>query len=98
MPSFRWWFTSQVLSSSGLFTQNVAAAWLILQQTGNGLDLAFLTCVSFTPVFLVGPWGGELVDRFDHCGLLIVTQTSLPPSATLAALALRVRPDSPRFS
>ena len=88
MPSFRWWFTSQVLSSSGLFTQNVAAAWLILQQTGNGLDLALLTCASFIPVFLVGPWGGELVDRFDHRGLLIVTQTSLLLlSATLAALA-----------
>jgi MFS family permease len=71
-----------------LFTQNVAAAWLILQQTGNGLDLAFLTCASFMPVFLVGPWGGELVDRFDHRGLLIVTQTSLLLlSATLAALA-----------
>jgi hypothetical protein len=26
VPGFRWWFTSQALSSSGLFTQNVAAA------------------------------------------------------------------------
>jgi MFS family permease len=88
VPGFRWWFTSQVLSSSGLFTQNIAAAWLILQQTGNGLNLALLTCASFAPVFLVGSFGGQLVDRFDHHGLLIVTQTSLLLlSATLAALA-----------
>jgi MFS family permease len=88
VPSFRWWFTSQVLSSSGLFTQNVAAAWLILQQTGNGLDLALLTCASFMPVFLFGSWGGQLVDRFDHRRLLIITQASLLLlSATLAALA-----------
>jgi MFS family permease len=88
VPSFRWWFISQVLSSSGLFTQNVAAAWLILKQTGNGLDLAFLTCAAFIPVFLAGSWGGQLADRFDHRKLLIITQTSLLAlSALLAALA-----------
>jgi MFS family permease len=92
VPSFRWWFTSQVLSSSGLFTQNVAAAWLILQQTGNGLNLAFLTCASFAPVFLAGSWGGQLVDRFDHRRLLIATQASLlAPSAALAILAFAGR-------
>jgi MFS family permease len=92
VPGFRWWFTSQVLSSSGLFTQNVAAAWLILQQTGNGLNLAFLTCASFAPVFLAGSWEGQLVDRFDHRRLLIATQASLLAlSAALAILAFAVR-------
>lgn len=88
MPGFRWWFGSQVLSSSGLFTQNVAAAWLILKQTGSGLDLALLTCASFAPVFFGGSWGGQLADRFDHRRLLIATQTALLLlSGTLAALA-----------
>ena len=87
MPSFRWWFTSQVLSSSGLFTQNVAAAWLILKQTGSGLDLAFLTCAAFIPVFAIGSWGGQLVDRFDHRRVLLSTQAALLLLAsTLAAL------------
>jgi MFS family permease len=94
VPSFRWWFTSQVLSSSGLFTQNVAAAWLILQQTGNGLNLAFLTCAFFLPVFLAGSWGGQLADRFDHRRLLIATKASLLAlSATLAVLAFAGRAD-----
>lgn len=71
-----------------MFTQNVGAAWLILQQTGSGLDLALLTCASFTPVFLIGSWGGHLADRFDHRRLLIATQTSLLLlSGSLAALA-----------
>jgi len=94
VPGFRWWFTSQVLSSSGLFTQNVAAAWLILQQTGNGLNLAYLTCATFAPVFLAGSWGGQLADRFDHRRLLIATQASLLAlSATLAVLAFAGRAD-----
>ena len=94
MPSFRWWFVSQILSSSGLFTQNVAAAWLILQQTRSGYDLALLTCASFIPVFLVGSWGGQLVDRFDHRRLLIATQACLLVlSGTLAVLAFAGRAD-----
>jgi len=94
VPSFRWWFTSQVLSSSGLFTQNVAAAWLILKQTGSGLDLAFLTCAAFIPVFAIGSWGGQLVDRFDHRRVLLTTQAALLLlSSTLAVLAFAGRAD-----
>ena len=94
MPSFRWWFTSQVLSSSGLFTQNVAAAWLILRQTGSGLDLAFLTCAAFMPVFAIGSWGGQLVDRFDHRRVLLATQAAaLLLATTLAVLAFAGQAD-----
>ncbi len=71
---FRWWFTSQVLSASGLMTQSVAAAWLVLQLTGRGVDLALLSVFTMLPVLLGSASAGALIDRVDLRKLLIVTQ------------------------
>ena len=71
---FRWWFASQVLSASGLMTQSVAAAWLVLQLTGRGVDLGLLSVFTMLPVLLGSASAGALVDRLDLRTLLIVTQ------------------------
>jgi MFS family permease len=71
---FRWWFTSQVLSASGLMTQSVAAAWLVLQLTGSGVDLALLSVFTMLPVLLGSASAGALIDRIDVRKLLIATQ------------------------
>jgi MFS family permease len=71
---FRWWFTSQVLSASGLMTQSVAAAWLVLQLTGRGLDLALLSVFTLVPVLLGSASAGALIDRVNLRKLLICTQ------------------------
>jgi MFS family permease len=76
VPVFRWWFTSQVLSASGSMTQGVGAAWLVLQLTGRGVDLAVLTTASLLPVLFGGAWAGALVDRVDRRRLLIFTQST----------------------
>ena len=71
---FRWWFTSQVLSASGLMTQSVAAAWLVLQLTGRGFDLALLAVFTMLPVLLGSASAGALIDRVNLRKLLMVTQ------------------------
>jgi MFS family permease len=73
-PAFRWWFASQVLSSSGSATATVAQSWLIYQLTGRAIDLGVLAAVTWLPVLLGAGWAGGLVDRVDRRRLLVVTQ------------------------
>ncbi len=79
---YRWWFAAQVLSASGLMTQMVAMAWLVLSWHGNGLELALLSTAGLGPMLLLGAWAGSLVDHHDRRRLLICTQ------ALLAAFSL----------
>ncbi|QMU74183.1 MFS transporter [Streptacidiphilus sp. P02-A3a] len=81
---FRWWFGSQVLSSSGSMTQAVALSWVVLQQTGNAFWLSVLSLCTWGPLLLLGAWAGTLVDRHDRRRLLLATQLLL----TLSGLAL----------
>ncbi len=79
---YRWWFAGQVLSASGLMTQMVATAWLVLSWGGNGVELALLSTAGLGPMLLFGAWAGTLVDHHDRRKLLICTQ------ALLASLSL----------
>src|ERR1700744_3769113 len=87
-PAYRSWFFSQVLSASGTMTQGVAASWLLLKLTGNGVDLGLLTACTFGPSLVLGPYAGALVDRLDRRKLLIVTQVLLLLLAAARAAVL----------
>ena len=65
--SYRWWFTSQILSASGTMTQAVAQSWLVLKLTGSAFWLALSVTVMFAPSLVGGAWAGSLVDRWDLC-------------------------------
>lgn len=75
-PTYRWWFLTQILSTSGSMAQGVAQSWLILRLTGNAWDLGLLGAISWAPVLLGGAWAGGLSDRCDRRRLLIATQTA----------------------
>jgi MFS family permease len=79
---FFWWFASQVTSASGLMTQLVAVAWLVLRWHGNGLELGLLSTAGLSPTLILGLWAGSLVDHNDRRTILIWTQS------LLAALSL----------
>lgn len=83
---YRAWFATQVLSTSGVMTQAVAAAWLVLHLTGRALDLAVLPVLTVGPTLLLGAAGGVLADRVDRRRLLVATQVA--SFAIGAALAL----------
>ena len=55
-------------------TQSVAAAWLVLQLTGSGFDLALLSVFTMLPVLLGSAWAGALIDRLNLRRVLITTQ------------------------
>ncbi len=74
---YRWWFIAQIVSASGLITQLVAAAWLVLHWHGNGLELALMSVAGLGPTLVLGLFAGSLVDHLDRRLLLISTQTLL---------------------
>jgi MFS family permease len=81
VPNYRLYFAGQVVSLSGTWMQGVAQAWLVLDLTGSGTALGFVSSLQFLPVLLFGPLGGVLADRFDKRRLLYATQAA---AATLA--------------
>ncbi|MCC7023610.1 MAG: MFS transporter [Thermomicrobiales bacterium] len=80
--NYRLWFVGQGISLSGTWMQTVAQGLLVLQLTGSGTTLGFVTALQALPVLLLGPWGGVVADRFPKRRLLYATQ------ATSGALAL----------
>jgi MFS family permease len=72
--NYRLYFSGQMASISGTSMQNVAMSFLVLQLTNSGTELGLATAARFVPIFLLGPWGGLVVDRVDPRRLLIVTQ------------------------
>ncbi len=74
-PRFRWWFVSQVLSSSGNMTQVAAMSWLVLSLTGSAVDLGLVSTATLLPILTGSALAGSLVDRFDRRRVLLVTQS-----------------------
>lgn len=81
--NYRLWFIGQGISLSGTWMQSVAMALLVLQLTGSGVALGFVTALQTLPVLVLGPWGGVVADRFPKRPVLYLTQAS---SGTLSLL------------
>lgn len=75
--NFRLFFAGQLISVTGSWIQQVAAAWLVLRLTGSGVAIGVDTGLTFLPMLLFGVRGGTLADRGDRRRILIVTNALL---------------------
>ena len=75
--NYRRYFAGQAVSLIGTWMQTVAQGWLVLEITGSGTALGLVAAAQFTPLLLLAPYGGVLVDRMDKRKLLIFTQSCL---------------------
>lgn len=67
----------------------VATSWLIFRLTHSALMLGTVSFVGQLPSFLLAPFAGVLVDRWDRRSILVGTQVlSMVQSLALAVLAL----------
>jgi MFS family permease len=86
--NFRLFFIGQGISQVGNWMTLVAQTLLVLELTGDGVAVGFLTACQFAPILLLGAWTGLVADRSDKRRLLMIVQVgAMAQSFTLAALA-----------
>lgn len=79
----------QGISLIGTWMTQLATAWLVYHLTKSALWLGIVSFVSQAPSIVLVPFGGVLVDRWNHHRTLIITQTlAMIQSLALAALTL----------
>ncbi|WP_165492297.1 MFS transporter [Egibacter rhizosphaerae] len=82
------WFAGNLLSNSGNWLHNVAAAVVVFNLTGSALLVGLATAAQFASLAVLAPWAGALSDRIDRRRLLLggqaVAATSAAALATIA--------------
>jgi len=73
--NFRLYFGGQSISLVGTWVQQIALGWTIYQLTHSSLLLGLVSFAGQLPLFLVTPFAGVLVDRWNRHRTLIMTQT-----------------------
>src|SRR5436190_5132157 len=90
--NYRLFFGGQIVSLLGTWITTTATSWLVYRLTGSAVLLGIVGFAGQFPAFVVGPFAGIFVDRWDRHRLLLVTQTvSMLQSFVLAALTLSGR-------
>ncbi|MBW4547391.1 MAG: MFS transporter [Symplocastrum torsivum CPER-KK1] len=87
--NYRLFFAGQAISLVGTWMTQIATVWLVYDLTNSALWLGIVGFSSQIPSFLISPFGGIIVDRWNRHRILITTQIlAMIQSLALAALAL----------
>ncbi|MGH2413662.1 MAG: MFS transporter, partial [Microcystaceae cyanobacterium] len=87
--NYRLFFAGQGISLIGTWITQVAEIWLVYHLTNSALWLGIVGFSSQIPNFVLAPFGGIFVDRWNRHHILIVTQVlSMFQSLALAFLTL----------
>jgi MFS family permease len=86
-PNYRLFFGGQIVSLVGSWISMTATNWLVYRLTGSAMLLGVVGFAGQFPGFILGPFAGAYLDRWDRHRVLVVTQTvSMLQSFTLAYL------------
>ncbi len=86
---YRTYLAGHAVASTGVWMQNIATDWLVLELTGSPAAVGITMACQFAPVLLLGLHAGQLADRFPKRTLLMVTQSLfLLLTASMAVLVL----------
>jgi MFS family permease len=87
--NYRLFFGGQFVSLAGTWITTTATSWLVYRLTGSAVLLGVVGFAGQFPAFVMGPFAGIVVDRWNRHRLLVVTQTlSMLQSFALAVLTL----------
>ena len=86
-PNYRLFFGGQIVSLIGSWMSMTATSWLVYRLTGSAMALGVVGFAGQFPGFVMGPFAGAFLDRWDRHRVLVVTQTlSMVQSFALALL------------
>lgn len=87
--NYRLFFFGQGTSLIGTWLTRVATSWLVYRLTGSAWLLGLVGFAGQIPTFLLAPFAGVQVDRWNRHRVLVVTQVlAMIQSGLLAAFAL----------
>jgi MFS family permease len=72
--NYRLYFTGQSISLIGTWMQNVALSWLVYRLTGSVFLLGLVGFTSQIPTFILSPFTGVLIDRYNRLRIMILAQ------------------------
>jgi hypothetical protein len=72
--NYRLYFGGQSISLIGTWMQQLAVSWLVFRLTHSAFLLGIVGFASRIPTFLLVPFAGVFVDRWDRHRILVVTQ------------------------
>ncbi|MGH7456646.1 MAG: MFS transporter, partial [bacterium] len=72
--NYRLFFGGQSISLIGTWLTRVATSWLVYRLTKSALLLGIVGFAGQIPTFLLAPFAGVLVDRWNRHRILVVTQ------------------------
>jgi MFS family permease len=91
-PNFRLFFSGQSISLIGTWMTRIATSWLVYRLTGSAWLLGTVSFMGQIPTFLLAPFAGVWVDRWNKRTVLVWTQVlAAGQSLALAALTLTHR-------
>jgi MFS family permease len=86
--NYQLFFSGQSISLTGTWMTRIATSWLVYRLTGSALLLGVVGFAGQIPSFLLAPFAGVLVDRWNRHRLLVWTQVlAMLQSLALAVLA-----------
>lgn len=87
--NYRLFFSGQSISLIGTWMTRIATSWLVYRLSGSAFLLGVVGFAGQIPSFVLAPFAGVLVDRWNRHRLLVITQVlALLQSLAMAILAL----------
>ena len=87
--NYRLFFAGQSISLVGTWMTRIATSWLVYRLSGSAFLLGIVGFAGQIPSFLLAPFAGVLVDRWNRHRLLVITQVlALLQSLAMAVLTL----------
>jgi MFS family permease len=87
--NYRLFFSGQSISLIGTWMTRIATSWLVYRLTGSALLLGVVGFAGQIPSFILAPFAGVLVDRWNRHRLLVITQVlALLQSLAMAILTM----------
>lgn len=84
--NYRLFWFGQLISLAGTWMQSIAQAWYITELTHEAAWLGIVAAAQFTPVLILGLFGGVIADLVPKRRALITTQGALMSLAVFQAL------------
>jgi MFS family permease len=84
--NYRLYFTGQSISLIGTWMQNIALSWLVYRLTGSVFLLGLVGFTTQIPTFILSPFTGVLIDRYNRLRIMMLSQISFMLHALVMTL------------